>query len=141
MPTRKGDRGRIPTVLRVAEGEEPPVEVRKLAPQLDEHQWERVFVRDTERKELWTRLACLRVYPVRDGLPGPQTWLLLRQDEGKKKLKYQFCNASEDTTFQHLAEMSHSRYWMERAIQDARERQVWLSMSIEVGVAGIIIWL
>ena len=120
VPPRKGNSGRIPTILRVAEGEEPPVEVRKLAPQLDEHQWERVFVRDTERKELWARIACLRVYPVRDGLPGPQTWLILRQDEGKEELKYQFCNASEDTPLQRLAEMSHSRYWMERAIQDAK---------------------
>ena len=35
-------------------------------------------------------------------------------------LKYQFCNAPEDTPFERLAEMSHSRYWMERAIQDAK---------------------
>jgi len=120
IPVRKGKRGRKPTVLKVAEEEKPPFEVRQIASQLDEDQWTRVFVRNTERKELWTRLAYLRVYPVRDGLPGPQTWLILRQDEDTKELKYQFCNASADTPLKRLAQMSHSRYWMERAIQDAK---------------------
>lgn len=74
-------------------------------------------MRDTERGELWTRM---RVYPVRDELPGTETWLIVREDEGEKKLKYQFSNAPADTPFHRLAEMSHSRYWMERAIQDAK---------------------
>ena len=60
------------------------------------------------------------MYPVRDELPGPATWLLLREDEGQTQRKYQLCNAPEATPFQRLAQMSHSRYWMERAIQDAK---------------------
>jgi SRSO17 transposase len=117
IPPRKGNRGRNPTRLKVVGS---PIEVRQLSKQLQKHHWRGVYVRDTERGELWTRLACLRVYPVRDGLPGPETWLILREDEGENKVKYQFCNAPTETPFGRLAEMSHSRYWMERAIQDAK---------------------
>ena len=33
---------------------------------------------------------------------------------------YQYSNAPSETPLERLAEMSHSRYWMERAIQDAK---------------------
>jgi SRSO17 transposase len=125
IPARKGNRGRKPTKLKA---DSQPTEVRQLTLQSD--QWTRTYIRDTERGQLWSKLAFLRVYPVRDQLPGPETWLILRKDEGKKKLKYQLCNAPSDTPPERLAEMSHSRFcplaiaseehWMERAIQDAK---------------------
>ena len=65
-------------------------------------------------------LPCARRTPVRDALPGPATWLVLREDEGVPKRKYQLCNAPEDTSPERLAQMSHSRYWIECAIQDAK---------------------
>jgi SRSO17 transposase len=120
IPERKGKRGPFPKKLKLAEGEPSPVEVRKLEKQLPELTWHRVYVRDTERGELWSNMACLRVYPVRESLPGPCSWLILRIDEGENKRKYQLCNAPENTAIERLAEMSHSRYWIERAIQDAK---------------------
>lgn len=115
IPQRKGNRGRKPTKLKA---DSQPTGVSQIAS--DQEQWDRMYIRDTERGQLWSKLAFLRVYPVRNGLPGPETWLILRKDEGEKKTKYQFCNAPSDTPFQRLAEMSHSRYWIERAIQDAK---------------------
>ncbi len=117
IPLRNGDIGRTPTKLKA---KEQPVEVRQIASQLDQSQWNRTYIRDTERGQLWSLLSFLRVYPVRDELPGKETWLILRKDEGEKKLKYQYCNAPSDIPLERLAEMSHSRYWMERAIQDAK---------------------
>jgi len=117
VPARKGNRGRKPTKLKA---DSQPTEARQIASALEQSQWTRMYIRDTERGELWSWLAFLRVYPVRDQLPGPETWLILRKDEGEKKLKYQFCNAPSDTPLERLAEMSHSRYWIERAIQDAK---------------------
>jgi SRSO17 transposase len=117
IPARKGNRGRKPTKLKA---ESHPTEVRQIASALEQSQWNRMYIRDTERGQLWSKLAFLRVYPVRNQLPGPETWLILRKDEGEKKLKYQFCNAPSDTPLERLAEMSHSRYWIERAIQDAK---------------------
>ena len=64
-------------------------------------------------------IACLRVYPVEDGLPGKELWLIIRKgDQGK--IKYQLSNASQYTDFQQLAKMSCSRYWIERALEDAK---------------------
>jgi len=49
-----------------------------------------------------------------------QHWLLIRQDEGQQELKYQLCNAPVSTPILRLGQMSASRYWMERAIEDAK---------------------
>ena len=62
-------------------GEPSPIEVREIASSLSASTWQREYVRDTQRGQLWTRIACLRVYPVRDELPGPETWLIIREDE------------------------------------------------------------
>ena len=70
IPQRRGDRGRIPTKEKVFEGEPDPIEVRKLKDRLDADLWNHIFVRDTERKKLWSNIACIRVYPVVDELPG-----------------------------------------------------------------------
>jgi len=120
IPPRKGTRGRPPSKMKVNEGEPNPVEVQKIAQQLPQNAWQRLFLRDTERKQLWCRLAALRVYPVWDKLPGPQHWLLIRQNEGEQELKYQLCNAPALTPMLRLGQMSASRYWMERAIEDAK---------------------
>jgi len=49
---KKGKRGRNPTRERIAVGEPDPIEVQKLADQLDSSEYHHVFLRDTERKEL-----------------------------------------------------------------------------------------
>ena len=53
-------------------------------------------------------------------MPGPETWLIIREDEADNTQKYQFSNAAKEPPFSRLAYMSHSRYWIERAIQDAK---------------------
>ena len=81
---------------------------------------EHFFIRDTERKELWSNVACIRVYPMDDGLPGKELWLIIRRDDGESTAKYQLSNAPSDINFQLLAKMSCSRYWIERAFEDAK---------------------
>lgn len=118
---RKGRRGRQPSKVRVLEGEERPVEVRQLVEGIAEEDWGWYYVRDSERGKLWSQLVFLRVYPVREGLPGPEGWLVIRKEKaGKGKLKYQLSNAPKETSRKRLARMSHSRYWIGRSIQDAR---------------------
>lgn len=139
IPKRKGNRGRPPTKQKLVKGEPAPIEVREIASSLSASAWQREYVRDTQRGQLFTRIACLRVYPVRDELPGPATWLIIREDEANNKLKYQFCNAAKETPVSRLAYMSHSRYWIERAIQDALEKRDWTNIKSAAGAAGIII--
>ena len=89
------------------EGEPDPIEVRKLKDQLDAKQWNHIFVRDTERKELWSNIVCIRVYPVVDELPGDEIWLIIRIDEGDESVKYQFSNAPPDTGVERFARDCH----------------------------------
>ena len=77
-----------------------PIEVREIASSLSASAWQREYVRDTQRGQLWTRIACLRVYPVRDELPGPETWLIIREDEADNTRKYQFSNAAKEPPLQ-----------------------------------------
>jgi len=119
VPKRKGDRGHHPTRKQLVEGEPKPIEVRKIAEELLDGTWDHIFLRDTERKELWCDMACLRVHQVRDRLPGPESWLIIRKDDNGE-MKYQLSNASPNATKNRLAEMSCSRYWIERAFEDGK---------------------
>lgn len=120
VPKKKGKRGRNPTREQVVSGEPDPITVQKLANQLDASEYHHVFLRDSERKEMWCHMACLRVYPVQNKLPGKETWLIIRKDEDENTTKYQFSNAPVDTTQKRFGQMSCSRYWIERAFEDGK---------------------
>jgi SRSO17 transposase len=120
IPERKNNRGRIPTEPRVLDDEPSPTEVRIIKDELDSSQWVHTFVRDTERRELWSRIACLRIYAVEDKLPSKEQWLIIRVDDSDGATKYQLSNAPLDTTIDRFAQMSCSRYWIERAFQDEK---------------------
>ena len=119
VPKRKSRKGRQPTREQLVEGEPTSLQVQEIAKQ-DSTKWEHLFVRDTERKELWYQIACLRVYPVRNKLPGEETWLIIRKIDGEDEIKYQLSNAPINTTVEKLAQMSASRYWIERVFEDAK---------------------
>jgi SRSO17 transposase len=118
-PERKaGARGRTPTRKKAVGA--APLHVEDLKEQLERCQWHRVFIRDTERQELWSTIATVRVFPVVDGLPGEECWLIIRRDDGGDEVKYQLSNAPLDTSLQRFAQMSGSRYWIERAFEDGK---------------------
>lgn len=119
IPERKGSRGRQPIRECLVDGEPSPMQVQKIA-KLESIKWHHVFIRDTERKEMWAQITCLRVYPVNDGLPCKETWLVIRKNDGEDEIKYQLSNAPPETSAERLGKMSASRYWIERAIQDAK---------------------
>jgi SRSO17 transposase len=120
IPERKSNRGRIPTEPRVLDDEPSPTEVRMIKDELDLSQWVHTLVRDTERRELWSRIACLRIYAVEDKLPSKEQWLIIRVDDSDGATKYQLSNAPLDTTIDRFAQMSCSRYWIERAFEDEK---------------------
>jgi len=118
IPERKGERGRVPGKPRVLQGK--PMAVRGLLSS-DRVAWRTVKVRDTQRGELWIRFAALRVWRIEDEIPYPQAvWLLIRQELDDSDVKFSFCNAHEATPLETLAEWQSRRYWVERALQDAK---------------------
>jgi len=120
VPERKSQHGRLPEKVKVLDGEPSPMKVSEIKDNLDPSQWKHTFVRDTERMQLWARFVYLRVFPVVDGLPGNELWLMIRINDGDKDTKYQFSNAPLGTSLDRFAKMSCSRYWIERSFQDGK---------------------
>jgi SRSO17 transposase len=117
IPARKGNKGRKPTIPKVLNT--TPVIVSPLSSEVEG--WKFIRVRNTERgyKEVYFR--AIRVWRRQNGLPTEKPlWLLISKDIESNEIKYSFCNASEDTSFDKLAKMQNSRYWIERAFEDAK---------------------
>jgi len=119
IPKKKGVRGPTPSRIQVLDGESYRVE--ELKDRVADEEWEQVFIRDTERRELWAKMLFLRVCPCEEnGLPGKECWLIIRVDPESSDVKYQLSNAPRGTSKNRLAEMSGSRYWIERTFEDGK---------------------
>jgi SRSO17 transposase len=118
IPEKKGSRGRPPSKLKVMSTS--PVKVSSIS-SLNEG-WKRIEVRKTERGNKEVYFKALQVWRRQNELPCQKTlWLLISKDAKTGEIKHSFCNAAEDTSLEKLAEMQSSRYWVERAFQDAKE--------------------
>jgi len=118
LPERDGTRGRLPSKLKVLQGE--PSEVRQLLSS-DKIAWHTLKVRDTQRGELWIRFSALRVWRIEDEIPHPKpVWLLIRQELDGSDTKFSFSNAKDSTPIETLAEWQSRRYFVERSLQDAK---------------------
>ena len=118
LPEREGNRGRLPTKLKVLQ--EKPLEVRQLLSS-DKIAWHTLKVRDTQRGELWIRFSALRVWRIEDELPCcQQVWLLIRQELDGSDTKFSFSNAKDSTPIEIMAEWQSRRYFVERSLQDAK---------------------
>jgi len=117
IPAKKGVRGRKPTIPRVLNTLSTRVD--SLSSSIEG--WRLIKVRKTERGYKEVYLKTMKVWRRQDELPYKKPlWLLISKDLESNEIKYSLCNASEDTSFDKLAKMQSSRYWIERAFQDAK---------------------
>ena len=70
--------------------------------------------------------GALRVVAVRDGLPGPETWLVLRRQLTTGELKTYLCNAPPDLSLPRLARISGMRWPIETCFEQSKQ---YLGMS------------
>ncbi|KXB07493.1 hypothetical protein AKJ52_00080 [candidate division MSBL1 archaeon SCGC-AAA382C18] len=97
----------------------PSRRVDELADELDQSQFEEVYVRDTERGELRCDAIALRVRTVENDCPSDdEEWLVIRKDNDETK--YLLSNAPPNAELEKLVRMSAGRYWIERAIEDGK---------------------
>ncbi|MFQ6043927.1 MAG: IS701 family transposase [Candidatus Poribacteria bacterium] len=121
IPQRKGTRGRHPTKPRIVPGSQAPIEVRAFAQSIPESDWTRLEVRKTERGWLIADFAAFRVWHSVDNLPFAEVWLVMRRPVGENgTIRFAFSNAPSDTPLTRLAMMQCRRYWVERALEDAK---------------------
>jgi SRSO17 transposase len=120
IPPRKGNRGRHPSKEKLKPGETAPIAVRHFADSLDDSQWTTLTVRKTERGWLIADFAAVRVWHSLENLPQQEVWLVMRRPIGGGDIRFAFSNAPENTSLQRLAMMKCRRYWVERALEDAK---------------------
>ena len=65
--------------------------------------------------------AAMRVVAVRDTLPGPEVWLVLRRHVETGELKTYLCNAPVDTALETLVHMSGMRWPIETCFEDSKQ--------------------
>jgi SRSO17 transposase len=113
--------GRPPRRERVQPGESAPVRVDQLAAQLPAGAWHAWTIKEGAKGPLVAKFACLRAVAVREYLPGPDVWVVLRRhlgDPGETKVYLSSAPAStSEETFVWLAGM---RWPVESAILEAK---------------------
>jgi SRSO17 transposase len=120
MPAWSGQ-GRPPTRTRVLMGEATPETVAQLAASLPGDRWVRRTIKEGGKGPLVARFAALRVIAVREGLPGPEVWLVLRCNLLTGELKTYLSNASADTPLASLVRLSGMRWPIERCFEDGKQ--------------------
>lgn len=88
-------------------------------------QWERLFIRHNERGILEDDFTARRVWTWKKGAQSArEEWLIMRIERNGDHT-YLLSNAPQEASLQSLAEGSCGRYFVERAIQDAKDELGW----------------
>src|ERR671917_68106 len=99
----------------------PPVRVDSLAAELAPAQWQRWQIKEGAKGPIVAEFAFLRVVPVRDDVPGAESWLVLRRSLGETpELKTYLCNAPLSTRPSKLVWASGMRWPVESAIEESK---------------------
>jgi len=78
-------------------------------------------IKDGAKGAIRAAFAFLRIYPVRDRVPGPQSWLVLRRTLGARpETKYYLSNAPAAIRRDTLVRVSGQRWPIERTFQECK---------------------
>jgi SRSO17 transposase len=124
-PRNPSGKGRTPVRVRLQPNSPAPLRVDALAAQLPADQWQRYRVLEGARGPLVADFAALRAVAVRDGLPGPEVWVVLRRplvESGEQpELKYFLAHAPADTPLATLVRVSGLRWPIESCFEEGKE--------------------
>src|SRR5712692_2100055 len=120
IPPRRG-RGRRPYRERLVEGAPEARTVVEVAAALPAKAWTRQTIKEGSQGPMVAEFATLRVVAVRDALPGPEVWLVLRRHGETGELKTYLCNAPVDTALEALVRMSGMRWPIETCFEDGKQ--------------------
>lgn len=116
-----GGRGRQPTRARVVAGAPTPQTVGMVAESLPAEDWSRHRIKEGSKGPIVADVAALRVIAMREGLPGPEVWLVLRRNLVTGELKTYLCNAPADTPVATLVRLSGMRWPIETCFEDGKQ--------------------
>jgi SRSO17 transposase len=114
-------RGQRPTKERLLPGEPEPERVDAIAAGLGPEEWRPYQIKEGSKGPMVAQFAFVHGVAVRDGLPGPDVWIVFRQGLSKDaELKVYLCNAPFDTPRTALVRMAGLRWPVETAIEEAK---------------------
>ena len=116
IPPYQG-RGKAPTRLKSSFA---PVKAEEIAAD-PELKWEATFLGEGAKGPIYSKTACIRVIESRDGLPGREVWLYIRE-KSDGSLKYTKSNAPKDTPKKTLDEQSLKRWPIEQCFEECKSQ-------------------
>jgi SRSO17 transposase len=120
IPPRRG-RSRRPQRERLVEGAPKARAVLEVAGALPTEAWTLQTIKEGSQGPRVAEFAAIRVVTVRDTLPGPDVWLVLRRHVETGELKSYLCNAPGDTALEKLVQMSGMRWPIETCFEDSKQ--------------------
>jgi len=120
VPPPSGKKGRPPQRARLLADAPAALRVDAIAAD-GALVWRYYQIQEGAKGPLIAAFAFARVVAVRDGLPGPEQWLLLRRSLGERaQLKTYLSNAPAPTPQTSLVRMSGMRWPVEAAIEECK---------------------
>jgi SRSO17 transposase len=120
VPPWRG-RGRRPQRERLVAGAPEVRTVLEVAAALPVEAWSRQTIKEGSQGPMVAEFAAMRVIAVRDALPGPDVWLVLRRHMETGELKTYLCNAPRDTALETQVRMSGMRWPIETCFEDSKQ--------------------
>jgi SRSO17 transposase len=122
VPAATGRKGHPFTRRRLAPGAPAAVRADALAAALPPGAWQVAQIQDGSKGPLVAEVALVRAVAVRDGLPGPDVWVVFRRAlDAAGELKAYLCNAPADTPTATLVWLSGMRWPVEQALKEGKE--------------------
>jgi len=121
IPEPKSNRGRKPTRVQLGEGEPFAQSVVTIAANLAASSWSRHTIKEGSKGSIIADFACLRVVAVRNKLPGPDVWLVIRRNIANGEFKFFLSNAPQDTSLPTFAWLSGMRWPVETCFEHGKQ--------------------
>lgn len=113
--------GRKPTREQLCKDEPQPQAVAALAASVPTDKWHRLTIKEGSKGTLVADFAAMRVVAVREGLPGPEVWLVFRRHPDTGELKSYLSNAPAQTPLTTFAWLSGMRWPIETCFEDGKQ--------------------
>jgi SRSO17 transposase len=114
-------RGGTPTCCRLDGGQAEATAVAAVAASVPAETWQRRVIKEGTTRPVVADFACRRVVAVREGLPGPEVWLLVRRHVDTGALQTYVCNAPPATALETLVRMSGMQGSIETCVEECKQ--------------------
>ena len=120
LPPRRR-RSRRPQQERLVAGAPKARPVLEVAGTRPAAAWTRHTSKEGSQGPMVAAFAAIRVVAVRDRLPGPEVWLVLRRHVETQELKSYLCHAPVNTALEKLVHMRGMRWPIATCFEDSKQ--------------------